>query len=635
MSPTTIVKVRFKMAQNLANYNAYCQFPANNSVSFRDGIIVGVLSSGTTKVGQVELIKFNTLGDFSCKLLIGTEIPIDDHSTPALFKLDDTLFLSGHTGHDTDSKIRITLLNNLSDGIVIVATWEVILPARTSYVDFSLRTGSQVLVVTRCISWLPTAFWFNYESGLAGEPFILFPIELPGNDEFEAARDLQRPYLLLRNDRDRTYFALTEDHPRNFRNGILAGYITKQGIFSLDDVLCATLGEQGWSPTESLTQILVPGQSEIPWVWDIAIYESSVAIAYSWTSRDPTKFKSRVETSADFSGYRIASYEKGQIKYFDLGRADSSFCAKESDYVGGISLHPEDSSLCAISTSFDPSNWNSLPEKNQSIYLARFGADTKRFSKLMLGPIDTYFRPRYLKDSNAIHQMTFLKGQYRHWTDFKTEMQLVQFQQNSKCFTHKDGDHFDLTFSLGNESDALSPIRSILEEFIPQSSSFFEWGAGQSTLIAIRSKAVEIVSVDMDFDLLAVLYGIAQDGAASFKSYPVLFDRYTLMEWSYIRDESHLAMAALEYVSPFSLHTESDLILIDGRFRLFCFYRVASEIKVTATVIWDDYQGRPWYHSVEEFITPKRFIGRAAIFELTEQIKIPRDVMMAAAMDQR
>ena len=623
------------MARDLADYNAYCQFPGNNTVSLEDGIVVGVVSSGSTNVGLVELLKFNAVGDLSSRLIIDSDITIDDHSNPALFKLDGSFFLSGHTGHDTDSKITIVLLNDLPDGIEIVASWEVILPTRSSYVDFSLRTGNRVLVVTRCMNWRPTAFWFDYESGLAGEPFTLFPLELSSNDEFKAGRDRQRPYLLLRNENGRTYFTLTEDHPRNFRNGILAGYITEQGIFSLDDVLCATLGEQNWSPTECLTLILMPGQLEIPWVWDIAIYDGLVSIAYSWTSRDPANFKSITETIADYGGYRIARYQQGQINYFDLGRADSSFCTGESDYVGGISLHPEDSTLCAISTRFDPSNWNSSPEKNQSIYLGRYGEGTKRFSKLTLGPIDTYFRPRYVRDSAGTHQMTFMKGQYSHWTDFKTEVQLVQFEQNTKCFAHKDGQHSDLTFGLGKEGDSLSPIPAILEEFIPQSSSFFEWGAGQSTLIAIRANALKITSVDMDFDLLSVLDGIAAENSVSFNSYAVLYDRYTVMGWSFLRDKSHLAMAAMEYVSPFSLHTDSDLILIDGRFRLYSFYQVASQINGKATVIWDDYQGRPWYHSAEEFVKPDRFIGRAAVFYFTKKIKIPRASMNAAAMDQR
>jgi hypothetical protein len=623
------------MARDLADYNAYCQFPGNNTVSFEDGIVLGVVSSGGTNVGLVELLKFDPVGDLSSRLIIDADITIDDHSNPALFKLDGSFFLSGHTGHDTDSKIRIILLNDQSDGIEIVESWEVILPTRASYVDFSLRTGNRVLVVTRCMNWRPTAFWFDYESGLAGEPFTLFPLELASDDEFKAGRDRQRPYLLLRNENGRTYFTLTEDHPRNFRNGILAGYITEQGVFSLNDVLCATLGEQNWSPTECLTLILMPGQLEIPWVWDIAIYDGLVSIAYSWTSRDPAKFKSITETSADYGGYRVARYQQGQINYFDLGRADSSFCARESDYVGGISLHPEDNTLCAISTSFDPSDWNSSPEKNQSIYLCRYGENSKRFSKLILGPIDTYFRPRYVRNSAGIHQMTFMKGQYSHWTDFKTEVQLVQFHQNTQCFTHKDGQHSDLTFGLGKESDSLSPIPAIFEEFIPQSSSFFEWGAGQSTLIAIRANTLKITSVDMDFDLLSVLDGIAAENSVSFKSYAVLYDRYTVMEWSFLRDKSHLAMAAMEYVSPFSLHTDSDLILIDGRFRLYSFYQVVSQINSEATVIWDDYLGRPWYHSVEEFIRPDRFIGRAAVFNLTKQIKIPRTLMNAAAMDQR
>jgi len=629
------VKVQFKMAQNSANSNAYCQFPGNNDVSLGDGTIVGVVSSESPNLGLVELLKFDQSGDLSLKFLIEAEVPVDDHSNPALIKLDSCLFLSGHTGHDTDSKIKINLLKNSSYGIDRVASWEVTLPMRTSHVDFSVRVASKVLVVTRCLDWSPTAFWFDFETGIAGKPFILFPIELPVYAKFKVGSDRRRPYLLLKNINEKTYFTLTEDHPRNFRNGILAGYITQEGIFSLDDALCATLGKEDWSPTECLTQIMIPGQIEIPWVWDLAIYDNLVSIAFSWTSRDSIEFQSRTESKAEYSGYRVARYKQGRISYFDLGRADSSFCTKESDYVGGISLHPHDPSLAVISTTFDPSKWSSSPEKYHSLYLGRYGAGINRFSKLMVGPSQDYLRPRYIQSSEGNHQLIFMKGHYKHWTDFNTSVHLVQFPKEISCFTSADGQHFDLTFGLGKEIDSASPLRGILEEFFPISSEYFEWGAGHSTLLAIHEKKLKVVSVDVDFDLLTVLDQIALKNSASFKPYPVLYNSYTLNEWSFLRDKSRLSMAALEYTSPFSLHANSDLILIDGRFRLFCFYQIATKMKVSTTVIWDDFQNRPWYHSVEEFIKPDKFIGRAAVFRLTEQIKIPRTIMNAAAGDQR
>jgi hypothetical protein len=61
---------------------------------------------------------------------------------------------------------------------------------------------------------------------------------------------------------------------------------------------------------------------------------------------------------------------------------------------------------------------------------------------------------------------------------------------------------------------------------------------------------------------------------------------------------------------------QPDVVLIDGRFRPACLMAVLLRTRKPVTVLFDDYTGRPAYHSVEAFIRPSEIVGRMAIFEV-------------------
>ena len=61
---------------------------------------------------------------------------------------------------------------------------------------------------------------------------------------------------------------------------------------------------------------------------------------------------------------------------------------------------------------------------------------------------------------------------------------------------------------------------------------------------------------------------------------------------------------------------QPDVVLIDGRFRPACLMAVLLRTRKPVNVLFDDYTGRPAYHSVEAFIRPSEIVGRMAIFEV-------------------
>ena len=64
-----------------------------------------------------------------------------------------------------------------------------------------------------------------------------------------------------------------------------------------------------------------------------------------------------------------------------------------------------------------------------------------------------------------------------------------------------------------------------------------------------------------------------------------------------------------------------DLVLIDGRFRVYCFLTSLRFAPVGTKILFDDYINRPFYHVVEEFAPRLDSCGRQALFEVSEKTK--------------
>jgi hypothetical protein len=64
-----------------------------------------------------------------------------------------------------------------------------------------------------------------------------------------------------------------------------------------------------------------------------------------------------------------------------------------------------------------------------------------------------------------------------------------------------------------------------------------------------------------------------------------------------------------------------DLVLIDGRFRVFCFLTSVKFAPVGTKILFDDYINRPFYHVVEEFCERIDTCGRQALFEVSQSAK--------------
>ena len=72
----------------------------------------------------------------------------------------------------------------------------------------------------------------------------------------------------------------------------------------------------------------------------------------------------------------------------------------------------------------------------------------------------------------------------------------------------------------------------------------------------------------------------------------------------------------IDYVSNvWNFNQKADVILIDGRFRVACFFYSLLNAKINSIIIFDDYIYRPHYHIAEEILPIYKICGRQAFLK--------------------
>lgn len=168
------------------------------------------------------------------------------------------------------------------------------------------------------------------------------------------------------------------------------------------------------------------------------------------------------------------------------------------------------------------------------------------------------------------------------------------------------------------------PCIDHLAACLEKSTSFLEYGAGGSTVLAHSLQTPQIRTIESDARWLE---GVKQAVEGLIPRYT---GRYTgthvdigaVGEWGYPSDNSrHMdywrypATPWLELAG----HAPPDLVLIDGRFRVACCVMTLIYAKPGTRILFDDYRPRENYHIVERFIQPVDQIGRMAIFETPDR----------------
>lgn len=145
---------------------------------------------------------------------------------------------------------------------------------------------------------------------------------------------------------------------------------------------------------------------------------------------------------------------------------------------------------------------------------------------------------------------------------------------------------------------------------------YLEYGAGGSTLLALRASQARVVSVESD---KRYLEAVVQQVPAQHRDRltPLYADIGVTGRWgrpllSIGRDLKQYPQAPWTRMPSF----RPDLILIDGRFRVACALESILHLPAgwTGRIVMDDYVCRPHLHVVEQFGEDVRQHGRSVSF---------------------
>lgn len=147
---------------------------------------------------------------------------------------------------------------------------------------------------------------------------------------------------------------------------------------------------------------------------------------------------------------------------------------------------------------------------------------------------------------------------------------------------------------------------------------YLEYGSGGSTVMACKEGLDHIVTVESDKVWLGSVEQKVSDHAGQVIFFHV--DIGATKEWGFPVDDSawrtYWNFAVAPWIRCRKEGITPDLVLIDARFRVACFYATLIYSAPGTVVLFDDYLDRSYYHDVERFLRPDSFVDRMAVFNI-------------------
>jgi hypothetical protein len=161
------------------------------------------------------------------------------------------------------------------------------------------------------------------------------------------------------------------------------------------------------------------------------------------------------------------------------------------------------------------------------------------------------------------------------------------------------------------ESDAL-------KELLDSAKFYLEWGAGGSTLAAVRSKVHSIVSVESDPAWIEKVKQHPEVTAAIGASRLVFrhVDLGPVGPWGVPTGDTKIRNWPQYVTVPFIRSDfDFDLVLVDGRFRLHCLLAVANCVGEGARIFLHDYAFRHSYTVADKYFDTIKQVGSAVVLK--------------------
>jgi hypothetical protein len=147
---------------------------------------------------------------------------------------------------------------------------------------------------------------------------------------------------------------------------------------------------------------------------------------------------------------------------------------------------------------------------------------------------------------------------------------------------------------------AIKPLDKLLfYKYLDNATHYMEFGSGGSTYQAsIRPNMKSICTVESDLEWIQIL--------KSKISHPSIQYNYidiNAFPKSLGYPGKKCSVEAMKKYSDVKVSSETDLVLIDGRFRVACCLKLIGQINDSCIVVFDDFLNRPHYHVILDYFT--------------------------------
>jgi len=167
--------------------------------------------------------------------------------------------------------------------------------------------------------------------------------------------------------------------------------------------------------------------------------------------------------------------------------------------------------------------------------------------------------------------------------------------------------------------------KQMFYKYLDKCINYFEYGSGGSTVQAsIRPNIKSIISVESDIEWYNKIKNLVDNVHYIYNDMNVKPNT-----WGHPGNNA-TSLQKINYSEHFKkLGKDSDLILIDGRFRVACCLKCFDTMKDDCIMLFDDFLDRKYYHIVLNYFTiiEKTNDNRMVALKKKKDVKISRDVI--------
>jgi hypothetical protein len=379
-------------------------------------VLVGSVSSGGSAAGDVVVQWYDPDDRRTGNFVLHEGLENDDHDDPALMLRPDGRYLAVYAGHNRDDLTRWRLSSEPHDP----TSWgeertfdngEATTYSNTFRLPEDRDGAGRTYTVTRTRNWDPNVL----VSTDAGTSFSY------GGRLLQRGGGGDRPYPRYAADDERIHLTVTEEHPRDFDNGVYHAYLSDGVLYDShgdvlnEDVLDGTMD--------------APDPAELTTVFDVDD-DASGRMTRSWTvdtaldgeGQPVALFQTRHEDDWQDHRFFYARFDGDSWEHHHIAKAGAGLYDGERDYTGLGSIDPDDPSRLVISTTVDPETDGELA--NHELFLGETGdgGASWEWTALTEESGTDNLRPLWPAWSDERSALVWMRGQYNSYTSWNTQV---------------------------------------------------------------------------------------------------------------------------------------------------------------------------------------------------------------------